>query len=161
MTPAESLARRLHAADLYGDRPYADHLADVARRLEEAGADVDTIAAGWLHDAVEHGHCTLTDILVQFGIQVAHAIRDVTDTVGTRGARFAALLLRLPSMSRPGLHVKLADRASNMAGGRKMYLAEWRALRPVIVPLVAGDPVGLLLLAQCDAAAEAMETRHG
>ncbi|RDG35863.1 HD domain-containing protein [Streptomyces corynorhini] len=52
----EAIARRAHArqTDKAG-RPYAEHLAAVARGVARRGGGTDQIAAAWLHDAIEDG----------------------------------------------------------------------------------------------------------
>ncbi|WP_323445485.1 HD domain-containing protein [Streptomyces yaizuensis] len=51
----ETVARRAHAG--HTDRtgqPYAEHIAAVAEGVRARGGTAEQIAAGWLHDTVEH-----------------------------------------------------------------------------------------------------------
>src|SRR5258708_27106130 len=58
--------------------PYLVHPLEVALVLAEMKMDPVAIAAGLLHDSVEHTSVTALDIRKQFGEPVAHIVEGVT-----------------------------------------------------------------------------------
>ena len=51
---AATIATWAHKGQLYGEAPYIDHCADVARRVSmDLRAGVDAIVAAWIHDIIE------------------------------------------------------------------------------------------------------------
>lgn len=66
---ARMIARAAHEGQVdKAGRPYIEHPERVALALQSNGADDLTIAAGWLHDAVEDTDVTLDDIAVLLGL---------------------------------------------------------------------------------------------
>ncbi len=54
LAEVEALARQVHADQVdKAGRPYAEHLAAVARGVAERGGSEEQVAAAWLHDAIE------------------------------------------------------------------------------------------------------------
>lgn len=102
---AKSLAERAHSGQVdKAGRPYIEHLARVAARLE--GDDVAQ-AAGWLHDLVEDQphHAAELD---QFPARVGAVVRLLTRTEVGSGAYYAQI-----GQDPLALRVKLADIADN------------------------------------------------
>lgn len=59
--------------------PYVEHAALVAEVLAEAGQDEEVVAAGMLHDTVEHTGVGLGEIRERFGERVAGLVEAMTD----------------------------------------------------------------------------------
>ncbi|OYV28031.1 MAG: hypothetical protein B7W98_00415 [Parcubacteria group bacterium 20-58-5] len=104
----------------YSGEPYFVHAAATAKILAEYGMDATTIAAGLLHDAVEDGRVSRTDMEKEFGKELLFIVDGVTK-LGThkyRGAeRHAESLRRLLVATASDIRVlivKLADRKHNM-----------------------------------------------
>tara|TARA_B110000908_G_scaffold121398_1_gene142292 strand:- start:9 stop:746 length:738 start_codon:yes stop_codon:yes gene_type:complete len=79
---AREVAKLLHKDQLYGARPYIEHLSEVyniARRLTN---NEDIWVAAWLHDALEDTKCSYYTIKEQFGEKVAELVYAVTDELG-------------------------------------------------------------------------------
>ncbi|WP_424858324.1 HD domain-containing protein [Streptomyces sp. SAI-170] len=116
----EALARAAHQGQTdKAGRPYAEHLAAVARGVRERGGDPDQIAAAWLHDAVED------DALSREWLERAELSRRTKDIVlavtkraGERPEDYAARILATPG----ALLVKEADLAHNADPGRLAVL---------------------------------------
>ncbi|MFI9149662.1 HD domain-containing protein [Streptomyces sp. NPDC053367] len=118
----EALARAAHQdqTDKAG-RPYAEHLAAVARGVRERGGDDGQIAAAWLHDAVED------DALSRAWLEEAELSRRTKDIVlavtkrpGESPEDYAARILATPG----ALLVKEADLAHNADPARLAVLDE-------------------------------------
>lgn len=94
---ARSFALKKHAGQMYGEAPYALHLADVARIADEYGMSEEVIAAAWLHDTIEDTGTTVEKLTKLFGNRVALLVHLVSDPPGlpNRKARKQALLERL------------------------------------------------------------------
>ena len=101
--------------------PYLIHPLEVAGILADLKLDVQTIATGLLHDAVEDTYTTLEEIEKEFGIEVYFLIDGVTKigqfTFGTHEERqaenFRKMLIAMAKDIRVIL-LKLADRLHNM-----------------------------------------------
>jgi (p)ppGpp synthase/HD superfamily hydrolase len=100
----------------YSGRPYTEHLARVAARVEQATSEPAAIAAAWLHDVVEDTPTTHDDIERRFGSEVARlvfALTDVPQRGGSRAARKALDRARLTAAPALAQTVKLADVIDN------------------------------------------------
>lgn len=60
-------------------KPYIVHPLEVAKILEAAGCDAETIIAGLLHDVVEDTEYTSKDVQERFGGRVAEIVLGVTE----------------------------------------------------------------------------------
>jgi (p)ppGpp synthase/HD superfamily hydrolase len=126
-TEVEALARAAHEGQTdKAGRPYAEHLAAVARGVRERGGDPDQIAAAWLHDAVED------DALSREWLEAAGLSRRTKDIVlavtkraGERPEEYAARILATPG----ALLVKEADLAHNADPARLAVLDEATRVR--------------------------------
>ncbi|WP_371477803.1 HD domain-containing protein [Kitasatospora sp. NBC_00315] len=127
LTEVETIARRAHAGQVdKAGRPYAEHLAAVARGVRERGGSAEQIAAAWLHDAVED------DALSQEWLDAARLPEQVKAIVGALTKRsgepqqdYAARILATPG----ALLVKQADLAHNADPVRLAALDERTAAR--------------------------------
>lgn len=77
------LARRLHGdqtrATGNGEMPFVEHPLAVAERLAEEGFGEEVLAAGLLHDAVEHAGYELSELRQRFGDEVADLVDVLTE----------------------------------------------------------------------------------
>jgi (p)ppGpp synthase/HD superfamily hydrolase len=80
---ALSVARQTHAGQTRetgsGAIPFVDHPLAVAERLAEHDFPDEVLAAGLLHDVVEHGEVDLADIRDRFGDEVAGVVEALTE----------------------------------------------------------------------------------
>lgn len=105
---------------LSGD-PYLTHPLDVALILAELRMDVDTIAAGVLHDTVEDTHADIKEIEEVFGNSIARLVDGVTklskiqftSTKQRQAESFRKMMVAMAEDIRV-LIIKLADRLHNM-----------------------------------------------
>ncbi len=123
---AEGFAEKAHEGQLKASgRPYFEHTQQVVHILRQVTNDPAIIAAGYLHDTVEHTETTYTDLLEEFGGKVANLVMEVTreERPDERGHSFPRL------HSQEGVMIKFADRLSNISGiealseeGQQLYL---------------------------------------
>lgn len=135
-------AIRRHGAQLYGDKPYAYHLAMVECILIEYGySEYKYCAAAWLHDILEDTDTKLNHIYANYGPDVAALVYSVTGAGRDRGTRNACIYDRIKKHPEAAI-VKVADRLANMTFSRlellhgnsdtsklDMYLSEWNDFR--------------------------------
>jgi (p)ppGpp synthase/HD superfamily hydrolase len=111
---ARAFAIEAHGDQRYGDRPYADHLGDVARIVAEFGGSDEQIAAAWLHDTLED--CPTVrypDLLKQFGRDVSDMVWACTGKGATRDERNAKIYEKIAKWPAAAI-VKVADRIANV-----------------------------------------------
>src|SRR3989344_750722 len=116
---AFALERHKDQKRLNGE-PYFNHLAATAQNLEELGMDATTVAAGFLHDAIEDVGVSGEEIKKEFGKEVRFIVEGVTKLGhlkyhGTdRHNESLRKLLLATSEDMRVLIVKLCDRLHNM-----------------------------------------------
>jgi (p)ppGpp synthase/HD superfamily hydrolase len=78
---AWAFAREAHAGQFReaDGAPFVVHPLEVSVLLRTAGAGDVVVAAGLLHDAVEHGEATVADLEAAFGAEVAGLVAVVTE----------------------------------------------------------------------------------
>jgi (p)ppGpp synthase/HD superfamily hydrolase len=101
------------------DTPYIVHPVAVAAMLAAAGADENTIIAGYLHDIIEdvpHRY-SRADMLRDFGEQVVDIVDGVTEDKSIKDwrRRKQSYLDQMINDNRESLLVSAADMASNMS----------------------------------------------
>ncbi len=112
---AYRLAEEAHTGQLRASgEPYFVHPYGVAMILTDLGLDVDTIAAGLLHDVVEDTPVTLEEITDQFGAEIASLVDGVT------------------KLSRFEFRTKEEQQAETY---RKMFLAMAKDIRVILIKL--------------------------
>ena len=120
LTDVETIARRAHDGQVdKAGRPYAEHLAAVARGVRERGGGEEQIAAAWLHDAVED-EALSEEWLAAAPLpkQVKAIVAAVTKREGEAAEQYAARILATPG----ALLVKQADLAHNADPARLAVL---------------------------------------
>ena len=128
----------------YTSEPYIVHPAEVASIVAcVPGATPDMVAAAWLHDVVEDTGCTITDIHLSFGPEIAALVHWLTDVSephdGNRAARKAIDRAHTALAPAEAQTIKLADLISNSRSimqydpeFAKVYLEEKRLLLEVL-----------------------------
>lgn len=113
---ARKFALNAHGGQLYGLRPYRDHLDAVVDLLEPFGIDAQII--GYLHDVVEDTATTANDVQGIFGTFICTCVELLTDAEGrNRKEKKEKTYARLAKVHGPetvALIVKTADRLSNV-----------------------------------------------
>ena len=108
------------------DEPYINHPAEVAYLLASTGADVETVAAGYLHDTVEDTETKHEEILREFGENISDIIREVTDDKSLPKAERKRLQLEHAKHASPSAkQVKIADKTSNLRSLFRAPPAGW------------------------------------
>jgi (p)ppGpp synthase/HD superfamily hydrolase len=132
----------------YTGEPYINHPAAVAEIVRSVPHTEEMLAAAWLHDTVEDTGATIIDIQVEFGLEVASLVEQITDVScpsdGNRKTRKALDRDHIAKASPQAKTIKLADLIDNSASivahdpeFAKVYLEEKAALLEV---LREGDP---------------------
>lgn len=124
----------------YTNKPYTDHLAEVAGIVATVDSRVETIATAWLHDCREDQGVTGEEIEHRFGMRVSVGVALLSDfEQGNRAERKAAGRERLASAPGWVQTIKVADLISNTASivmhdpnFAKVYLEEKRLLLSVM-----------------------------
>ena len=167
-------AIRRHGRQMYGEVPYAYHLAMVEAILGDYGfTSHDYQVAAWLHDSVEDTDVTLDMINGLYGGTVVSMVWACTGEGENRKARAESIYKKLEQypIAAP---VKVADRLANtlVSSGKTplgkeptrqldMYLAEWDEFKARVSPLM-GDHHNSRLLwdALASTVEEAKEARQ-
>lgn len=137
---AREFAERAHGAQLYGTRPYVDHLTDVARELDVILHAVPAlrfydhtvaIKAAFLHDVLEDTNTQPDEIEDKFGDRVLELVESVTDGPGkNRAERKSGVYAQIARTGILSCALKLADRIANVkasiAENRQDLLAMYR-----------------------------------
>ena len=131
LTRARDFAIAAHAGQMYGDKPYSDHLDHVVSILKKYVPDDEarpsTLAIGYLHDVLEDTEVTREQIITEFGMGIAQVVWCLTDEPGAnRKERKLKTWHKIRSHPVATL-VKLADRIANTTGDDKldMYKKEF------------------------------------
>lgn len=143
MPPAETSAARILQATLFAARahagqarkgaaaePYVNHVIEVAAILAEAGAPLEAVLAGLLHDTVEDTEATHADLVAAFGETVANLVAEATDDKTLPKETRKALQVSLASKkSDAAKQLKLADKISNLRAIADSPPANWNHAR--------------------------------
>jgi (p)ppGpp synthase/HD superfamily hydrolase len=151
---AADFAARAHSRQRRKDEaatPYINHLMEVALLLAQAGARVEVIAAGFLHDTVEDAEVTPEELAREFSEEIAALVMGVTDDKTLeRSVRKEQQVERAKSASREIGMIKLADKISNLRALRDTPPISWASDRRaeyvawahrVVISLPERDPV--------------------
>ena len=107
-----------HKDQMYGDRPYIDHLIQTKNILLRFGYPEtlceDLHIAALLHDVLEDTDKNYLDIKKEFGLDVAEIVYAVTDEIGrTRKDRKLKTYPKI-ACNLNAIIIKLADRIANV-----------------------------------------------
>ncbi len=123
ITKAWEFASLAHSDQLrLSGKPYITHPLAVAKTLAAWDLDTTTIIAGLLHDTIEDGGATRTDLVTEFGEDIARVVDGVTKITnihltGSVESQFVENLRKMLLVMAHDLRVilvKLADRLHNM-----------------------------------------------
>jgi (p)ppGpp synthase/HD superfamily hydrolase len=118
-------ARRLHAGQSreIDGAPFIVHPREVALILYRAGAPDDLIAAGALHDAIEKGSATESDLRERFGGRVASLVLAVSEDSRIKGYRARKKALR-EQVAAAGYEALTLYAADKLAKARELRLED-------------------------------------
>ena len=132
---ARMVAVKAHAGQDYdGIFPYEKHLDDVVKVLTYYGYAGKFIVAGYLHDVIEDGTVSYSDIREYFGAEIAEMVYCVTDELGRNRKERKSKTLPKTSSNKDAVVVKLADRIANIQHGGKieMYAKEYQMFKDAL-----------------------------
>lgn len=132
VTKARKFALEAHGSQMYGSRPYSDHLDAVAELAAEYGEEAQVVA--YLHDVVEDTEVGLDRIAEAFGTKIAECVAILTDAPGgdrkERKRKTYARMAEVTGDLQLALVVKAADRLANLraciADGREDLLRVYK-----------------------------------
>ena len=124
---AFQLAARLHTGQVdQAGKPYLEHLVRVFLRVQSTGGDADQQIASLLHDAIEDGKITASELL-DAGLSVG-AVSLIETLTRWQGEPYEDYVLRIAKNARARL-VKCADLEDNKDPGRLSLLSVSTAKR--------------------------------
>lgn len=96
--------------------PYINHPIDVCLVLSQAGInDEDILSAGMLHDVIEDCGISHSDLVAEFGLNVANLVLEVSDDPNLKGdKRKQAQIEKVKLMSDSAKLIKVADKICNL-----------------------------------------------
>lgn len=124
---AISLARELHGDQVRdtgsGSIPFVEHPQAVAERLAEEGFGEEVLAAGLLHDAVEHAGVELSEIAQRYGQKVADLVVALTEdeTIQRYQERKEEHRKRVAAAGSDARAIFAADKMANVEVLREAY----------------------------------------
>lgn len=127
---ALATARRTHAGQLRetggGEIPFIEHPLAVAELLAENGHADEVVAAGLLHDAIEHAEIEPGELRKRFGERVGELVEALTEdeSISAYEERKREHRERIAAASPEARAIFTADKATNVATLRQAYEAE-------------------------------------
>ena len=126
---ALSVAREAHAGQMRqtgsGEMPFIEHPIAVAEHLASEGFDDAVLAAGLLHDVVEHAGVELEDLRQRFGDEVADLVDVLTENEsGPYEERKQEHRDRVAAAGAKAHAVFTADKTANVETLREAYAVE-------------------------------------
>ena len=105
------------------NKPMINHPIAVAKILEDFGADDNFIAAAYLHDVVEDTKYTMSDIITEFGNDIANIVSSDTehDKSLTWEERKQDTINRVKNETYENKMLICADKINNIEDMRKIY----------------------------------------
>lgn len=106
-----------------GEVPFVEHLTAVAELLYEHGYEDELIAAGLLHDTIEHAGVEEEDLRARFGERIAAIVVAMSEDpeIESMLARKSDLRSRVAAAGPDARVVFAADKAANVASLRAAY----------------------------------------
>ena len=138
---AKEFAVKAHGQQMYGDKPYVvhlEHVHNVMKRYRHTNRDVIVQMAGWLHDVLEDTTTSKTELIRNFGEEVADIVYRVTDASGADRTEKKRKTYRKIRGNYNATTVKLCDRIANVEASSdvpeklKMYRNEHREFRDAV-----------------------------
>ncbi|MEQ6436346.1 HD domain-containing protein [Comamonas sp. w2-DMI] len=137
---AREFALRAHRHQLYGDRPYIEHLDATVRVLMRMKASSTVLAAGYLHDVKEDCE-DIEDLVGQFGHDIDDIVTACTGYGDDRASRMQDKARKIAANA-AGAQVALADRYCNMnqcvKDGELSLLRRYAKELPLFLPTFLG-----------------------
>ncbi len=114
---AELFAKNKHRDQLYGNKPYWNHLVGVVSRLKSIGiTDEDVLCSAWLHDTIEDTDTTFDEIYQRFGRTVAVMVSSLTkDNSLPKSKKEKQYLTQLKDAPWEAQLIKLCDISANLS----------------------------------------------
>ena len=116
---ARDYAVRKHWGQMYGDLPYIVHLEQVAAVCKEFGLPTIVQVAAYLHDILEDTNTTASELVCEFGYDVATLVYSVTDGEGKNRKERKENTYHKTASNPHGIYLKLADRIANVRASNK------------------------------------------
>ncbi|TDH35744.1 HD domain-containing protein [Pseudohoeflea suaedae] len=149
---AADFARTMHEGQVrkYTGEPYFNHVERVAERLTQINAQIEAIAAGYLHDVMEDCGVSMDALCKDFGGPVARLVWWVTNqapkSFGNRAERKAFECERLAGAPRGAQNIKLADIIDNTRDLKSHDPEFWKVYRGEKVAAVSAMTKGDYIL---------------
>jgi len=120
---AHGLAERAHRSQRRpsDDRPFLDHVVEVATLLHDAGFDEELVAVGLLHDSVERGSLTESELRAEMGEEISALVMTLSEdpTIEPFEARKEGLRAQVREAGGLALTVFAADKLSDIVALRR------------------------------------------
>jgi hypothetical protein len=102
-------------------RPFLDHVTEVGTLLREAGFDVELVATGLLHDAVERGTLSEDTLRAEMPASIGELVLTLSEdpAIESFSERKAALRAQVAAAGGRALTVFAADKLSDIIGLRR------------------------------------------
>lgn len=114
---AREFAVQAHGQQMYGDRPYVvhlEHVHEVMKRYHICNTNLLVLIAGWLHDVLEDTATSRTELVRNFGEEVADIVYRVSDEPGADRTERKRNTYRKIRGHLGATQVKLCDRIANV-----------------------------------------------
>lgn len=114
-----------------GTTPYHEHLGSVVARIKSLGiTDEDTIAAAWLHDAIDHAMRSFDEIDQRFGSKVAVLVLSISKDRGLpRAIQEEQYVKQLRDAPLDAKIIKVCDIAANLRDMKNSSLSKTRKMK--------------------------------
>jgi (p)ppGpp synthase/HD superfamily hydrolase len=123
LSEAFALAAKAHGAERRPSdgRLFLEHVSEVAGLLRRLGFDEELVAVGLLHDSVERGTLSESELRGAMGDSAASLVMALSEdpTIESFEARKAALRAQVASAGMRAITVFAADKLSDIAGLRR------------------------------------------
>jgi len=109
-----------------GEVPFIEHPVAVTELLAEEGLGEEVLAAGLLHDVVEHADVELVEIRRRFGAEVGHLVAAMTEdeTIDDYQERKEEHRDRVAAAGPAARAIFAADKTANVSVLREAYVSE-------------------------------------